>query len=412
MKISISTAVMGVALTLLLPTDSVASAVDRESATRVAVATIAERGGGGQQLADVRSIRIEGRPLLFIFELDPIGFMVVSGDTDLPPVVAYSFLDDLPSRQPEVGILVDLLRADLGRRLESVSRLPPSAVDERHDEWRRLLTRRPYDHDEPDFEQWPASGTTATGGWLETNWHQSSPYNDQCPLDPVAGGRSVAGCPAVAIAMVLNYHRTTNDTQFDDADDYYHSYAGRQYWIDDDWAVQGFPSFPTLSASLADLQQRYRDGIPATPADAAALVFASGVAATQVYTSSISGTFGVGQAVDAYLKFGAGGLSLVPGTHPEIYLRLSANMKSGLPAHLAVVDPSGSSGHNLVVDGYNTDDYYHLNFGWGGSANGWYLLPDEIPYNLTVIDGVVVDITLPLFEDGFESGTTSMWSVP
>jgi hypothetical protein len=46
----------------------------------------------------------------------------------------------------------------------------------------------------------------------------------------------------------------------------------------------------------------------------------------------------------------------------------------------------------VVVDGYNTDEYYHLNFGWGGSYNGWYLLPQEIPYELTVVEGVVVDI--------------------
>ncbi|MEI7982947.1 MAG: T9SS type A sorting domain-containing protein, partial [Bacteroidota bacterium] len=48
--------------------------------------------------------------------------------------------------------------------------------------------------------------------------------------------------------------------------------------------------------------------------------------------------------------------------------------------------------HNVVVDGYNTDNYFHLNFGWGGSYNEWYLLPDEMPYGLTVIEGAIVDI--------------------
>ena len=48
-----------------------------------------------------------------------------------------------------------------------------------------------------------------------------------------------------------------------------------------------------------------------------------------------------------------------------------------------------------MVDGYNTDDFYHLNFGWGGSYNGWYLLPDEIPYGLTVIEGAITDIGFP-----------------
>jgi hypothetical protein len=67
-------------------------------------------------------------------------------------------------------------------------------------------------------------------------------------------------------------------------------------------------------------------------------------------------------------------------------------MIDALPAHLAVVDEGWTMGHNLVVDGYNTDDFYHLNFGWGGARNSWYLLPDEIPYGLTVLEGVIVDI--------------------
>ena len=48
-----------------------------------------------------------------------------------------------------------------------------------------------------------------------------------------------------------------------------------------------------------------------------------------------------------------------------------------------------------VVDGYNTDGYYHVNFGWGGSSNAWYILPDEFPYELTVIEGLIVDIMKP-----------------
>jgi len=45
-----------------------------------------------------------------------------------------------------------------------------------------------------------------------------------------------------------------------------------------------------------------------------------------------------------------------------------------------------------VVDGYNTDEFFHVNFGWGGQYNGWYLLPSEMPYNLTVLEGAIVDI--------------------
>jgi len=124
----------------------------------------------------------------------------------------------------------------------------------------------------------------------------------------------------------------------------------------------------------------------------ATLVFACGVAAKQVFASNGSGTFGVSQAFDAYIKFNVAGAVLLDDTDTSIYTRMAQNVMDTLPVHLAVVDPGWTMGHNVVVDGYNTDHYFHLNFGWGGAYNGWYLLPDEMPFGLTVIEGAVVDI--------------------
>jgi hypothetical protein len=57
-----------------------------------------------------------------------------------------------------------------------------------------------------------------------------------------------------------------------------------------------------------------------------------------------------------------------------------------------VVNEEWTAGHNLVVDGYNTDHYFHLNFGWGGTYDGWYMLPQDMRLDLTVIEGVIMDI--------------------
>jgi hypothetical protein len=195
------------------------------------------------------------------------------------------------------------------------------------------------------------------------------------------------------MAMILNYHKTTNETQFTDADDYHHNYAGRNYYIDDDYAANGFPSFPDLNKYLDTVNMHWFEhaGLLSNQ-DMAALTFACGVAATQVFTSEGSGTFGVNQALAAYYRFGCENAILYTESDEELFPALISNMQNALPAHFAIVDEAWSSGHNVVVDGYNTDNYFHVNFGWGGSFNGWYLLPDEMPYGLTVIEGVVVDI--------------------
>ncbi|MBN2599620.1 MAG: C10 family peptidase, partial [Candidatus Thermoplasmatota archaeon] len=187
-------------------------------------------------------------------------------------------------------------------------------------------------------------------------------------------------------------HNTTMNVTFDDSDDYYHVYGGNNYWIDNDYVSYGFKSFPQLNTYLSTLQSHYQNQIPPTNDDKAAITFACGVAATQVYSASGSGTFGVNQAYEAYQRFNCTTISLLDENDPDLYDRLSDNMKDALPAHLAIVNEGWTAGHNVVVDGYNTDDFYHVNWGWGGTYNGWYLLPEELPYQLTVIEGVIVDI--------------------
>ena len=86
------------------------------------------------------------------------------------------------------------------------------------------------------------------------------------------------------------------------------------------------------------------------------------------------------------------------------------NMVEALPTHLAVVVPDWSAGHNLVVDGYNTDDYYHLNFGWGGVWDGWYLLPEGIPFDLTVVEGVIVDIMADIGGSTLKGNGVLIWN--
>jgi len=398
--------VMALVATVVFAATAAASPVDLRTATRVATAV----AGVDHVVAEVIPHPESGAPLFFVARLEPMGFVVVSADDDLPPVVGYAFDADAPQHGAAADAVLSLLSADLATRLAQVAKLPADRLAGRHAAWLRLLAGQGLGR-APRSEVWPPPGSTPTGGWVLTRWDQGAPYNDQCPMDPVTSQRSIAGCPAVAMAQIVNYHRNHHSTRFDDGDDYYHSYAGRNYWIDDDHATLGFPSFPELSASLDALDLRYAAGGTTTSADAAALVFACGVAAHQVFTSSASGTFGVDQARDAYLRFGEADMELLDPADPALQQRMASNMQRGLPVHLAVVDPGWQYGHNLVVDGYDGGDgRYHLNFGWSGSYDGWYLIPDEIPYGLTVIEGVIVDIAFPLARDGFESGGLGGWS--
>ncbi|HOH84546.1 MAG TPA: C10 family peptidase [Bacteroidales bacterium] len=372
---------------LSLPYVIFAEPVTSETAKKVVIAKIALSGYGNEfSIKNITAVNNGDLIRFYAAELSPAGYMIVAADNDLPPVIAYSYINNLDAE----GTFLKILKNDISQRLAYKENAPAQKIKNRKMQWEALTNDT--DRLLVVSQQWPPAGTTSTGGWLETNWTQSAPYNQMCPIDPVTLSRSYVGCPATAMAQILNYHKTTNNTVFDDGDDYNHNYSGRTFTIDDDFSLHGFPSFPQLNAYLDTLNSHYLNNILPTNQDKAALSFACGVAATQIFTSEGSGTFGVNQAMEAYSRFGCTTAQLLWSADTSLFTRLIQNMMDSLPAHLAIVDESNSSGHNVVVDGYNTDNYFHVNFGWGGSSNGWYLLPDEIPYGLTVIEGVILDI--------------------
>lgn len=242
-------------------------------------------------------------------------------------------------------------------------------------------------------------------GWaqqplLNTRWTQGSPYNQHCPADPLENNKhSYAGCPAVAMGQILNYLQTTQGTRFDDGDDYYTgNYFGRQFHIDDDCDTYSFPSFPQLNEMLDSVDARFRRGAELTSSLEAALVFACGVACKQVYSASDSygsGTYSVDQAFAAYQRFGFEDCMLLRELDSTALALLVSNLQAGYPDHLAVENPAGTSGHNVVVDGYReSDGKFHINFGWAGYMDNWYSLPDPngYSYGWTKIEGIIVDI--------------------
>ena len=53
--------------------------------------------------------------------------------------------------------------------------------------------------------------------------------------------------------------------------------------------------------------------------------------------------------------------------------KLKENLDRGYPILYGGRD-SANNGHRFIVDGYNSNDAFHINYGWGGSHNGYYIL--------------------------------------
>ena len=332
------------------------------------------------------TINDRGENLLYIFNLQPEGFVAVSADSDLPPVIAYSFNQILLNEERDENLLHVMLRNDLNLRKSYFQDNPTEAL-ENQVAWEDMLNNE--QRDDLRFQQWPAAGTTITDGWVETQWNQSGVYNQMCPLDN-SGGRSVVGCVATAMAMIMDYHQYIGNPIFTNADDYT-SWGGM--YIDNDHETRDFPSFPELNNYLQDVATHYAAGISLTGDDKASLNFACGVTVEMSYSSTGSGAWTSEVASALVNKFDYDSAEYLENYGYSFYELMIDNLQSMKPTELTIYQPGYEGGHAIICDGYNTNDYYHLNFGWGNSNNTcWYTLPTGMPSGYTIITGAVVNI--------------------
>ncbi len=327
--------------------------------------------------------------IAFVYSGTNRGIVVVAADERLSPVIFHSIDGVFDENSP----LNYILTADLNKRLENHNFQSEKAKSKQKVEWQRLIN---YNGEKPDYQQWPAEGTTSTGGWTETQWHQNAPYNAFCPIKLNNGQRSVTGCPATAMAQILHFHRRVNGTRFNSTDRYYHNYT-QSFWIDDAWETYQFLSFNALNQYLEDIENKYAVDDELNNNEMAALSLAAGFACKSVYDPQGSGTFSVNQAYVAFQRFGFSQSVILDDsfTDEQIREKMIQNIQNALPVHLATVDINWYYGHNVVCDGYRDNGFFRINFGWGGSYDGWYSLPEGFPMSLTVFEGIVADIIPP-----------------
>jgi len=250
-----------IVLTVTLNYTLLAEQVEFEPCTQVAENKLIQLGKNQEfsiSKAEHFKDQQDGTVLFYVFELSPAGYIITTAETDLPPVITYSFTNNFYDNETG-NILLDLVKSDIELRLDNLSNIPEKIISNRNISWINLREKFSRDF---RFEQWPPEGTTPTGGWLLDTWNQSAPYNNFCPMDMQTGNRSLAGCPSIAMAEILNFHRTTNRVSFDDEDDYYHNYGGNQYWIDNDHVEYDFLSFPEINDHLDVLAYNYLHELP------------------------------------------------------------------------------------------------------------------------------------------------------
>lgn len=213
-----------------------------------------------------------------------------------------------------------------------------------------------------------ASNKTDVQPLLTSNWHQTSPYNDLAPVIEDGNIKTVAGCVAIAAAQIVYYWRKDNpEALLKDTPVYPYGKAPVTVSI-----PKGTPN------NWEMILDSYDNTSPEeSRAAVAQLVYAVGTGSYLDYGSSTGGQ--ISQAKNAvYSQYRLLGENAIKTEYSQeeweelLYSELSAKrpiMYSG--------NTGRGDGHAFVIDGYDAaNNLYHINFGWGGSGDGFYTVDD------------------------------------
>lgn len=209
---------------------------------------------------------------------------------------------------------------------------------------------------------------TVSGGsiapLLQSEWDQGNPYNLLCPED--GGQHSVTGCAATAMAQVMYFWQWPKQTAAE--------IPG--YKSSDKGFVM--PAIPAgKSIDWENMVPKYTGSETDAQKQAVAeLMLLCGTAVQMNYSasSSAASTSYVADAWVNYLDYDAATIYenrssyRLAAWNQKVYDELAA----GRPVLYA--GQSSGGGHAFVIDGYGGDDYFHVNWGWGGGSNNYFLL--------------------------------------
>ena len=212
----------------------------------------------------------------------------------------------------------------------------------------------------------------------EIQWNQSMPYNDMCPYDSGAGERCPSGCVATALAQIMKYWEWpvngvgsysytsnygvlsadfTKTYQWDKMRDIYNAYYDADWNIIKEWTQEEGDAVAQLMADL-------------------------GVALEMGYAPGGSGSndIMVERAMRNHFRYEVENHPRLSMASSEFVDLLVTELRQSRPVYFSGGSASGS-GHAFVVDGCNSDGYFHVNWGWGGMSNGYfnvnYMNPNE-----------------------------------
>lgn len=363
-------------LTLALATgNALAAPVPEGTAKTVAQNFLAQKYMPGIRIGLAKTYSdASGQTTFYIYNIeDTKGFVIVAGDDVIKPVLAYSTESKFQAEHlaPQVAYWLNgynsVISSVISRNLT-----PTDAISAK---WTKLLGNSTHD----DL----AARPTSVDPLMATSWDQWPYYNDLSPIPGASLGSTPSGCVATAMAQIMKYWN------------YPETGTGSHSYVHDEYGTQS-ADFSATTYDWDNMPAYLDGGSTATQVAAVStLMYHCGVAVEMEFGTGEDGGSGAytvnygmsdlpcaQNALKDFFKY----KETIEGLHRDDYsdedwiALLEAELEAGRPILYSGQGDLG--GHAWVLDGYDDDDFFHVNWGWSGVSNGYFSIDDMDPESL------------------------------
>ena len=373
-------------LMICLATTLFAGPVSRETALKVAQKVFNTSPATKGVVSTSLSITWDGEfeatrgvidPAFYVVSRDGGGFVIVSGNDNIQPVLAFSF--ENPFKVEDMPANVRWWMEELKGYARSAAYPSPRALEE----WAAYTDTKAVIPGAEIVSEFTGSRTNL--------WNQTDPANLFAPTVDVQGEKSVCGCVPLAFSEIMAWFGTNNkmapDTYTGTIPAYtYQAGNPSTLLFDYDWTIPAHVITPTHDwAALKALANTDPDEFYGATGDVANdvghLVYDVGtILQVQYNKSAFGGTSGNLGRIEQLATMMGYAKNALPKRREnysgnEWVSMLSAEIDNH-PVYYEGEDVTSHGGHAFVADGYATTTggikVIHFNFGWGGSCNGYY----------------------------------------
>ena len=285
------------------------------------------------------------------------GYVIVSGDDRTEPILGYVEHGTFdPDNIPEN------MRSWLQGYTDQIKYIVDNNIDANSPLIKKRNKVRGTKHSVPEL--------------LTTRWNQGHPYNLTCPKYYKGDGTQdypASGCVATAMAQVINFYKYPAKIKKAIP-------ALTNTYTLDDGTTKTSTAKRVPAGTVIDwenMRDTYNcwDGHEHNAQDTAVanLMLYCGQAVKMGYGPSSGANFGASEFID-YFGFDDGAYTGDRGNYSidEWFDLLYKDISEGYPVCFAGFSSGG--GHAFVLDGFDGDNLFHVNWGWGGGSNGWFLV--------------------------------------